>query len=160
MTSQTLTTHAAPRAKTRARVFPVVARFLLGALMLASGLVGLFHLMPPPPANLPEAAVAFNAGMMKSGYMFPLIAGTQALVGALLLANRFVPLALTLLAPFLVCAFGFHLFLVPQGWVPVLILSGLELYLAWSYRAAFAPMLAARQAANLTSPHTKKPVFQ
>ena len=148
MTTQTLElkTSVAPRAKTNAfaRALPVIARVLLGFFMLASGLAGLLHLMPPPPPGLPEAAVAFNLGMLKTGYMFPMVAGTQALVGAMLLLNRFVPLALALLAPFVVNALAFHLFLVPAGLVPALVLLALELYLAWTYRALFAPMLAAR----------------
>lgn len=123
---------------------PTVARVLLGLFLLASGASGLLHLTPPPPPNLPEAAVAFNTGMMKTGYMMPLIFGTQTLVAALLLSNRFVPLALALLAPFLVNSFAFHLFLVPQGLVIVAILVALELYLAWSYRKVFLPMLTAR----------------
>jgi hypothetical protein len=64
----------------------------------------------------------------------------------LLLANRFVPLALALLAPVLVNIVLFHGFLAPSGSGPGLVLLALELYLAWSYRAAFRPMLAARAA--------------
>lgn len=132
------------------RHFPTAARVFLGFFLFASGTAGLLHFIPPSPPNLPEAAVAFNTGMMKTGYMFPLVAGTQALVGALLLLNRFVPLALALLAPFIVNALAFHIFLVPSGLPAALVLLALELYLAWSYRAAFFPMLAARN-----SPATK-----
>ena len=130
--------------KSFARHLPAIARVLLGLFLLASGVAGLLNLTPPPPPGLPAAAVAFNTGMMKTGYMMPLIFGTQALVGALLLVNRFVPLALTLLAPFLVNSLAFHVFLVPQGLPIVAIFVALELYLAWTYRRAFLPMLAAR----------------
>jgi len=51
---------------------------------------------------MPEGAVAFSGALMKTGYMFPLIMGTQLLVGVLLLLNRFVPLALVLIMPVLV----------------------------------------------------------
>ena len=132
------------------RFFPTVARSLLGIMLLAFGISGLLNLIPPPPTPLPEAAVAFNTGMMKSGYMFPLIFGTQFVVGALLLSNRFVPLALALLAPFLVNSLAFHIFLVPAGLGMVLFLLALELYLAWSHREAFRPMLALR-----THPHAR-----
>lgn len=132
--------------KSFARHFPTVARVLLGFLLLVFGVSGLFNLIPPPPMRLPEAAIAFNSGMMKTGYMFPLIFATQTVVGALLLTNRFVPLALALLAPFLVNSVLFHAFLVPQGLIMALFFVALELYLAWSYRAAFRPMLAMRVA--------------
>lgn len=154
----TKTTNAKPvtrdgearRSHSLARHFPTVARVFLGFLLLASGAMGLLHLMPPPPANLPEAAVALDTGMMKTGYMMPLIFGTQAVVGALLILNLFVPLALALLAPFLVNALAFHVFLVPSGLPPAFVLLALEFYLAWSYRTAFFPMLIAR-----TSPTTE-----
>ena len=60
-----------------------------------------------------EGAIAFFGGLMKTGYMMPLIFGTQVLVGALLLSNRFVPLALALIAPVIVNIVAFHAFLAP-----------------------------------------------
>ncbi|RYX83212.1 DoxX family membrane protein [bacterium] len=129
------------KSKAITRHLPTVARILLGLMFLSSGLMCIFNLMPAQPTKLPDAAVAFNMGMMKTGYMFPLIYATQVVVGALLLSNRFVPLALALLAPFLVNSFAFHAFLVPQGLEMVVFAIALELYLAWSYRAAFLPML-------------------
>jgi hypothetical protein len=39
---------------------------------------------------------------------------------------------------------GFHLFLAPAGLALPLVMLVAELYLAWTYRAAFAPMLKAR----------------
>ncbi len=130
------------------RHIPTVVRVLMGLLLLAFGASGIFNLMPPPPMKLPDAAVAFNAGMMKTGYMFPLIFATQTVVGALLLLNRFVPLALALLAPFLVNSVLFHAFLVPSGLAMVLFLAAAELYLAWTYRKSFLPMLAMRAVPN------------
>ena len=40
---------------------------------------------------------------------------TQLIVGVLPLSNRFVPLALTVLAPFMVNSIAFHTFLEPTG---------------------------------------------
>ena len=64
--------------------------------------------------------------------------------GTLLLINRFVPLALSLFAPFVVNSLAFHIFLEHSGLPMAAVFAGLELYLAWTYRAAFRPMLAAR----------------
>jgi hypothetical protein len=77
--------------KSFARHVPTVARALLGLLFFASGLANLCHLAPEP--SLPEGA-DFAGAMTRTGYMMPLIFGTQFIVGTLLLANRFVPLAL------------------------------------------------------------------
>jgi uncharacterized membrane protein YphA (DoxX/SURF4 family) len=122
------------------RHLPTVARILLGLVFFVFGLNGFLHFIPQPKEALPELVTAF----LSSGYMFPLIAGTQVVVGALLLINRFVPLALALIAPVVVNIFAFHLFLVPQGIVVAIVVSLLEIYLAWSYRNSFRPMLAAR----------------
>jgi hypothetical protein len=64
-------------------------------------------------------------------------------VGALLLLNRFVPLALALIAPVIVNIVAVHAFLAPSGLGMTVVILSLELYLAWAYRSAFRPMLAA-----------------
>jgi hypothetical protein len=85
-----------------------------------------------------------DAALMKAGYMFPLIMGTQLLSGVLLLLNRFVPLALALLAPVVVNIVAFHLFLEHSGLPLALVVLALELYLAWAYRGTYQAMLAMR----------------
>ena len=66
------------------------------------------------------------------------------MAGVLLLTGRFVPLALAVLAPIVINIVGFHLFLEPSGIPLPLAMLAAEIYLAWTYRAAFAPMLRAR----------------
>ena len=128
-----------------ARHLPTIARVLLGLLFFVFGLVGLLNLMPPPPPeSLPPKLVAFSTAMMNTGYLFQLVKGTEVLVGALLLLNRFVPFALALIAPVIVNIVAIHAFLAPSGLGMAVVILGLELYLAWSYRSAFRPMLAAR----------------
>ena len=132
------------RGKSFARHLPTVARILMGLAFFVSGLNGLLHFLPEPKPVLPEGATAFATALVKTGYMMPLIFGTQLIVGALLLVNRFVPLALALIAPFIVHAVAFHLFLEPSGRPVALAFLALEIYLAWAYRKAFRPMLAMR----------------
>jgi hypothetical protein len=127
-----------------ARFIPAIARILLGLPLCIFGLNGFFNFIPQPTTPLPEGAMAFAAALANSGYMLQLIGLTQLIVGVLLLANRFVPLALALFAPFIVNSVAFHIFLERSGLVMSLIFLGLELYLAWAYRKAFAPMLSAR----------------
>jgi len=117
------------------------ARFLQGAAFLTFGLNGFLHFIPMPPP--PPAAGAFFGALFATGYMFPLIKATEVLTGALLLANRFVPLALALIAPVIVNIVAFHAFLAPAGLALPLVLLTTELVLAWSYRNAYAPMLKA-----------------
>src|SRR5713101_3194892 len=130
--------------KSFTRYLPHIARVVMGLLFFIFGLNGFLNFIPPPSKPMPEAAIAFSGALMKTGYMFPLIMGTQLLVGALLLLNRFVPLALVLIMPVLVNIIAFHIFLQPAGIGPGVFFLVLELYLAWVYRKAFLPMLAMR----------------
>jgi uncharacterized membrane protein YphA (DoxX/SURF4 family) len=122
---------------------PIVARILMGLVFFVFGLNGFLHFLPQPP--MPEGPRAFFGALVKTGYMIPLIAGTQTLVGALLLLNRFVPLALALIAPVIVNIVAFHIWLAPSGMGMAILVLALELYLAWSYRGAFLPMLVPRE---------------
>ena len=126
------------------RYVPAVVRFLMGLAFFVFGLNGFLHFMPEPKTEMPKAVTDLMTGMMGSGYMFPLIFGTQLVVGVLLLLNIFVPLALALIAPVLVNIIVFHIRLQPSGIVPGAILTVFELYLAWCYRKCFFPMLAFR----------------
>jgi uncharacterized membrane protein YphA (DoxX/SURF4 family) len=119
----------------------LVARLLLGLVFTVFGLNGFLHFIPNMP--MPDPATAFLAAMGATGYMLPLLFATQVVGGVLLLAGRFVPLALALLAPVLVNIMLFHLFLAPGGIPVAIIVVVLELFLAWTQRAAFAPMLRA-----------------
>lgn len=123
---------------------PVFARVLLGLMFFVFGLNGFLNFIPPPPSGIPEGAMAFSAAMVKTGYLLQLVKGTEVLAGLLLLLNRFVPLALTVLAPVIVNIVAFHAFLMPSGLPIPLLIVVLELYLAWTYRHVYRPMLAAR----------------
>ena len=122
---------------------PAVGRIGLGLIFFVFGLNGFLHFLPnPPPPGGP--ALAFMGGLAATGYFFPLLKGVEVASGLLLLTNRFVPLALTLLAPIIVNIVAFHALLAPSGIVLALAILAAELYLAWSYRAAFRPMLRSR----------------
>lgn len=126
------------------RVGPAIARWLLGLPLVVFGLNCFLNFIPQPEAPLPEKAMAFAGALAASGYMMPLIGATLLVSGALLVANRFVPLALTLFAPFIVNSVAFHVFLEPSGLTPAGVFLALELYLAWAYRRSYAGVLAAR----------------
>jgi uncharacterized membrane protein YphA (DoxX/SURF4 family) len=121
---------------------PTVARILLGLVFFVFGLNGFLHFLPNPP--LTPAAGSLLGAFVASGYLLALVKGTEVVVGALLLAGRFVPLALTVLAPVLVNIVAFHLFLAPSGLGLPIVLVAIEIYLAWAYRRSFAPLVQAR----------------
>ncbi len=133
---------------------PTAARVLLGLGFFVFGLNGFLHFIPQPPE--PAPAMAFLGGLAGAGYFFPLLKGTEVLVGVALLANRFVPLALTVLAPVLINILAFHAFLAPAGLAVPIVLVALEIYLAWSYREVFRPMLAAQVATTHADEPTRR----
>jgi uncharacterized membrane protein YphA (DoxX/SURF4 family) len=133
---------AAPKSFTR--FFPTIGRVLMGLMFFVFGLNGFFNFIPQPKDPVPENAMAFVGALMATGYMLKLIKGTEVLVGVLLLANRFVPLALAFIAPVIVNIVAFHTILAPSGAPMAYVILALELYLAWCYRNAFRPMLVAR----------------
>src|ERR1035441_5611661 len=98
------------------RYLPSIARMLMGLMFFVFGLNGFLHFIPQPK-NMPEVAATFFGALAKTGYMLPLIFGTQVLAGALLLANRFVALVLALIAPVIVNIVAFHAFVEPSGLV-------------------------------------------
>jgi hypothetical protein len=123
------------------RYAAVVVRYLLGLMFFVFGLNFFLHFLPQPPLAGP--AGAFAGALMASGYVMPVVKTVEVLAGALLLTNRFVPLALALLAPIVVGVNGFHISLAPAAGGAAYLALVLEVFLAWSYRHAFAPMLKA-----------------
>jgi len=96
---------------------------------------------------LPPDALSFLGAFAGSGIL-TLVKAIELAAGLVLLSNRFVPLALALLAPILVGITAFHVVLQPTGLPIPIVLVLLELVLAWSYRDAFAPMLRIRSVAQ------------
>ena len=119
------------------------ARTLLGLLFVFASATYFLNLVPPQP-ELPGAAGAFTNGLGAAGYFMPLLKGTELICGLLLLSNRFVPLALVVLAPIVVNIVAVHAFLMPDGLVMAIVVAAFELGLAWAHRTSFAPLFAAR----------------
>jgi uncharacterized membrane protein YphA (DoxX/SURF4 family) len=127
---------------TRTPKLTTIARIVLGLIFVVFGLNGFLHFIPAPPPT--GKALTFFMGLLGSGYFFPLLKTFEILSGIALLTNRFVPLAVTVLAPIIINIIAFHLFLAPSGLPVAIVVLAAELILARAYREAFAPMLRAR----------------
>src|ERR1700716_3313797 len=78
------------------RTTSVIARYLAGAIFLVFGLNGFLNFIPlPPPGGI---AGQFMGALYASHYLWVIFA-FQVAAAVLLLVNRYVPLAVAVLAP-------------------------------------------------------------
>ena len=124
------------------KIVSITARVLLGLVFLVFGLNGFLNFIPmgPMPVGL---AGQFTAALFKSHYM-AVVFTVELVAGALLLLNRYVPLALTLLAPVIVNIVLFHIFMAPSGLPLALVVTVLWILTAHKFRSVFAGLLNQR----------------
>ena len=89
---------------------------------------------------MPPQAGQFIGALVGSHYMVPVFV-LQIVSGLLFLANRYVPLALTLIAPVIVNILMFHVLMNPSGIVPGAIATVCWLVVFYSVRPAFDGIL-------------------
>ena len=122
----------------------LIARLLLGLIYFVFGLNGFFQFLKMEYPAMPENAMAFVGGMMKSGYFMPFVSGTQVLGGALLLSGFAASLGLIILAPMTLNIVLFHVFLTPglqNLGLPVAMLV-FHLLAATAYRDKYRPLFS------------------
>jgi putative oxidoreductase len=123
------------------KIASLVARYLLGFIFLVFGLNGFLHFIPLPPPS--GTAGDFMMALYVSHYLV-IVFLLQLIPAVLLLLNRFVPLALTLLAPVIVNIFCFHALMEPSGLpLPILVVV-LWILVALGVRSAFAGLFLHR----------------
>ena len=128
------------------KIASAICRYLLGTLFFVFGLNGFLHVIPEPPTP-PGLALDYFMILLKSHYMvLPFV--LQIVGGVLLLADRYVPLALVLLGPVIVNILMFHVLMAPAGLAPGLVATVLWLVVFMRHRAAFAGVFAARPPAQ------------
>ena len=114
----------------------LVSRILLGLTFAVFGLNGFLHFIPQPPPP-PGLLADFYRVMTESHYLGPVFA-IQLIAGILFLVNRYVILALVIIAPVIVNILIFHLMLLPAGLALAALVTVLWLIVASRYRAFFA----------------------
>jgi putative oxidoreductase len=120
---------------------PHVGRVLLGLPFFVFGLAYFIPFIPMPP---PEGEPAVFLGAVVATRIMLAAKIVEVAAGLMLLSNRFVPLALTLLAPVLIGIVLFNATYGPKDLGLPIVLLLLELALAWYHRHAFAGLLRAK----------------
>jgi putative oxidoreductase len=121
----------------------VIARGLLGLVFTVFGLNAFLHFFPSTP--VPGLAGQFMGALLGSHY-YVIVFGTQLIGGVLLLSNRYVPLALTLLGPVIVNILSFHMFLNSENIAPAIVVAVLWFLVFSQVRSSFAGLFVAKKA--------------
>jgi hypothetical protein len=123
------------------RIVSIIARVLLGSILLVFGLNGFLHFLPMPA---PTGVAGQFLGALYVSHYLSLIFLAQLIPAVLLLANRFVPLALTIVGPVIVNILAFHVLMQPSG-LPLALLVTALWFTVYSYHsAAFASLFEQR----------------
>jgi putative oxidoreductase len=124
------------------KIVTLSARLLLGLIFVVFGLNGFLNFlsMGPMPTGL---AGQFIGALVQSHY-FWVVAALQVVGGALLLVNRFVPLALVLLGPVIVNIILYHVFLNLAGIALAIVVVILWFVVFYGHRQYFSGIFVQR----------------
>jgi hypothetical protein len=105
------------------------------------GLNGFLNFIPLPPPG--DIAGQFMSALYVSHYLWVIFA-FQVIAGVLLLVNRYVPLAVAILAPVLVNILTFHALMAPSGLPLALFVALLWIVIFIEVRPAFSVLFQSR----------------
>ena len=120
------------------KIAATIARYLMGIIFLVFGSNMFFHFIPAPP--MPPGPMAdFTRAFAASHYDIA-IGFFQVAPAILLLINRYVPLALTVLAGMIININITHITMAPSGLPMALFVSLLWLLVFLRVRSSFTPI--------------------
>jgi putative oxidoreductase len=124
------------------KIVATIARYLLGLIFLVFGLNKIVNFIPNGPMPT-GAAGEFMSAMFSTKYIV-LVGVFEGVGGLLLLFNRYVPLALALLAPVIVNILAVNILMVPKGLPSGILVTVLWILVYVRVRSAFQPLYQAR----------------
>lgn len=120
--------------------FTIILRFFLGLGLLFFGLSKLIHFdFMPTPIYSGDAAI-FIDSLSNTSNILKVVGIFEILIGLLLLANKWVPFALILLAPITLNIVMFHMALDTPGLVRAIIILALNVILIYKHWNAYRPL--------------------
>ncbi len=125
------------------KIAATIARYLMGIIFLVFGLNMFLHFIPQGP--MPTGPLGeFTGALFVSHYIF-VVGIFQVVPAILLLANRYVPLALALLAPVIVNILSTHIFMAPAGLPLAAVVTLLWILVFVRVRSSFEPLFEPRK---------------
>ena len=123
------------------KIVVIIARILLGVVFVAFGLNAFLHFLPK---TMPPGIAGLFVGAMFQSHYILFVSLLEVISGVLLLVDRYVPLALAILAPIIVNIVAFLLLLPPVGWQPGALSAILWIFLFVHYRKYFSCIFVQR----------------
>src|ERR1700752_3138879 len=120
------------------KIASTIARYLLGLIFLTFGLNGFLNFIHMPP---PTGVAAQFFGAIFVSRLYVVLFLLQIVPALLLLVNRYVPLALTILAPIIFNILCIHIFMAPAGLPLAVVVTVLWFLTIWKVRSAFTGIL-------------------
>ena len=117
------------------KIAATIARYLLGLMFLVFGSNDFLHFIPMGP--MPPGTAGEFAGLLIATHYMNFVGLIMVVSGILFLLNRYVPLALVLLAPVLVNILLFHILMQPKGVAMGALATVLWFLVAYRVRPAF-----------------------
>ncbi len=123
------------------KIAALIARILLGLVFVVFGLNGFLNFMKGP---LPSGVAGQFLGALMQSHFVLVVSAVELAGGALLLANRYVPLALVLLGPVIVNIFFYHLLMDRSGLIIAIVVIILWGLIALRHRQYFSGLFVQR----------------
>ena len=124
------------------KIATLIARLLLGLIFVVLGLNGFLHFLDMGP--MPSGLAGQFVGALAQSHYFQFVAALQVAGGALLILNRFVPLALVILGPVIVNIISYHVFLNPSGIALAIVVTILWFIVFYGHRQYFSGIFVQR----------------
>ena len=124
------------------KIVILIARLLLALIFVVLGLNGFLNFLSMGP--MPSGLAGQFVGALVLSHYFWVVAALQVAGGALLLVNRFVPLALVLLGPVIVNIILYHVFLNLTGIALAIVVVILWFIVFYGHRQYFSGIFVQR----------------
>jgi len=123
------------------KIAALISRILLGLVFVVFGLNGFLNFIKGP---LPSGVAGQFLGALMQSHFVLVVSAVELAGGVLLLANRYVPLALVLLGPVIVNIFFYHLLMDRSGLIIAIVVIILWGLIALRHRQSFSGLFVQR----------------
>jgi putative oxidoreductase len=123
------------------KIAALISRILLGLVFVVFGLNGFLNFIKGP---LPSGVAGQFLGALMQSHFVLVVSAVELAGGVLLLANRYVPLALVLLGPVIVNIFFYHLLMDRSGLIIAIVVIILWGLIALRHRQYFSGIFVQR----------------